>query len=229
MERVIEGTKNTSSRGGLFGHILLYGKPGTGKTLFAEKLAQVSHMDFAVMSGPAFDQFKPHEAIAEIKNLFTWANRTNNGLLLFIDECDSFLEDRATLSPERVRVLNEFINQTGTESRKVSLSLSLTATQLILLLMYSLTHSLTHSLTLSLSLPRCNHSSCWSLRPIDLTFLILQCKVVARNRSNSFHLRVTRCERCSIRMSTSTFVRSTNIADRCSSSGVVTAVSTVML
>jgi hypothetical protein len=69
--------------------------------------------------GPAFDQFAPHEAIVEIKNLFSWANKTRNGLLLFIDECDSFLEDRATLSPERVRVLNEFINQTGTESRKV--------------------------------------------------------------------------------------------------------------
>jgi len=148
MERVIEGTKNTSSRGGLFGHILLYGKPGTGKTLFAEKLAQVSHMDFAVMSGPAFDQFKPHEAIAEIKNLFTWANRTNNGLLLFIDECDSFLEDRATLSPERVRVLNEFINQTGTESRKVSLSLSLSLSHCHSI--YTFINVLTHSLSTSL-------------------------------------------------------------------------------
>eukprot|EP01096_Ripella_sp_DP13-Kostka_P015276 TRINITY_DN708_c0_g1_i1.p1 TRINITY_DN708_c0_g1~~TRINITY_DN708_c0_g1_i1.p1 ORF type:complete len:196 (-),score=63.51 TRINITY_DN708_c0_g1_i1:125-712(-) len=44
-----------------------------------------------------------------------------NGVLLFVDECDSFLEDRKTLSPERVRVLNEFINQTGTETRKFML------------------------------------------------------------------------------------------------------------
>jgi len=97
---------------------MLYGKPGTGKTLFAEKLARESNMDFAVMSGPSFDQFKPADAVVEIKNLFSWANRKKRGLLLFVDEADSFLEDRTTLDPERVRVLNEWLNQTGTESRK---------------------------------------------------------------------------------------------------------------
>jgi hypothetical protein len=87
--------------------------------MFAEKLARESKMDFALMSGPSFDQFKAPQAIVEIKNLFQWAQNSPRGLLLFIDECDSFLEDRSTLSPERVRVLNEFINQTGTESKKV--------------------------------------------------------------------------------------------------------------
>ena len=42
------------------------------------------------------------------------------GALIFIDEADSFLEDRDTLSPARIRVLNEFIYHTGTESRDVS-------------------------------------------------------------------------------------------------------------
>lgn len=43
------------------------------------------------------------------------------GALIFIDEADSFLEDREYLTPSRVRVLNEFIFHTGTESRNVSL------------------------------------------------------------------------------------------------------------
>lgn len=121
MDSVVTSTRNTSSRGGLFGHLLLYGKPGTGKSLFAERLAKESGLDFAMISGPSFDQFEPGEAITQIKNLFTWANSSRHGVLLFVDEADSFLEDRSTLNRERVRVLNEWINQTGTESRKFML------------------------------------------------------------------------------------------------------------
>ena len=46
---------------------------------------------------------------------------SRRGALIFIDEADSFLEDRDSLLPARVRVLNEFIYHTGTESRDVSL------------------------------------------------------------------------------------------------------------
>ncbi len=59
---------------------MLYGKPGTGKPCaFAlriihssfrqvkhcsqRRLARASGLDFAVMSGPSFDQFKPSDAI----------------------------------------------------------------------------------------------------------------------------------------------------------------------
>jgi ATPase family AAA domain-containing protein 3A/B len=61
--------------------------------------------DFALMTGPSFDQFKSNEAIVEIKALFSWAKKSKRGLLLFIDEADSFLEHRSTLNPERIRVL----------------------------------------------------------------------------------------------------------------------------
>lgn len=121
MSAVIAGTRVTADRGGYFGHMLLWGQPGTGKTLFAEKMAMECGMDFAIMSGPSFDQFHTKDAIVEIKNLFKWANRSARPVLLFVDEADSFLEDRSTLHPDRVRVLNEFINQTGTESRNFML------------------------------------------------------------------------------------------------------------
>jgi ATPase family AAA domain-containing protein 3A/B len=118
MDSIIQATRNTSSRGGFYGHVMLFGPPGTGKTLFAEKLARESKMDFALMTGPSFDQFKSNEAIVEIKTLFSWAKKSKRGLLLFIDEADSFLEHRSTLNPERIRVLNEWISQTGTETRQ---------------------------------------------------------------------------------------------------------------
>eukprot|EP00324_Dicrateria_rotunda_P000172 CAMPEP_0206167146 /NCGR_PEP_ID=MMETSP1474-20131121/26932_1 /ASSEMBLY_ACC=CAM_ASM_001110 /TAXON_ID=97495 /ORGANISM="Imantonia sp., Strain RCC918" /LENGTH=230 /DNA_ID=CAMNT_0053571599 /DNA_START=853 /DNA_END=1542 /DNA_ORIENTATION=+ len=117
MEGIIEATKNTADRGGIFGHILLHGAPGTGKTLFGMKLAQDSNMDFLMLSGSAFDQFDPKDAIMEINNLFKWVKQSKRGALIFIDEADSFLEDRDTLTPSRIRVLNEFIYHTGTESR----------------------------------------------------------------------------------------------------------------
>eukprot|EP00339_Tiarina_fusa_P029891 CAMPEP_0117012942 /NCGR_PEP_ID=MMETSP0472-20121206/10773_1 /TAXON_ID=693140 ORGANISM="Tiarina fusus, Strain LIS" /NCGR_SAMPLE_ID=MMETSP0472 /ASSEMBLY_ACC=CAM_ASM_000603 /LENGTH=231 /DNA_ID=CAMNT_0004716117 /DNA_START=172 /DNA_END=864 /DNA_ORIENTATION=+ len=117
MQGIIEATRNTASRGGIFGHVMLHGSPGTGKTLFAEKLAQDANMDFLMLSGPSFDQFEPKDAIVEINNLFEWVKKSKRGALIFIDEADSFLEDRDSLSPARIRVLNEFIYHTGTESR----------------------------------------------------------------------------------------------------------------
>ena len=86
-------TRKTKERKGLYGNLMLYGRPGifflffflvlffclnvsllltpfspfffsfsfisgTGKTLWAEKLAREAKMDFAVMSGPSFDQFE---------------------------------------------------------------------------------------------------------------------------------------------------------------------------
>jgi ATPase family AAA domain-containing protein 3A/B len=73
------------------------------------------------MSGSAFDQFKPGDAVTEVKNLFSWANSRPRGMIILIDECETFLESRDTLNPKRIRVLNEFLAQTGSESKKFML------------------------------------------------------------------------------------------------------------
>jgi len=52
-----------------------------------------------------------------VKSLFRWAKRSRHGLLLFVDEAETFLEDRKSLSREKIRVLNEWISQTGTETK----------------------------------------------------------------------------------------------------------------
>ncbi len=74
LERIVEGLKWTHYHRGYFSHLLLFGQPGTGKTLYAEKIAMEADMDFVMISGPSFDQFSAAEAIQEIKNLFGWAN-----------------------------------------------------------------------------------------------------------------------------------------------------------
>lgn len=119
LDQIVNAVTNTHKHKGFYAHLLLSGAPGTGKTLWARHLARRSGMDFALMSGSAFDAFKPSEAIQEIGSLFRWARSSRRGLILFIDEADSFLESRKMMSSsEKVRVLNEWISQTGTETSK---------------------------------------------------------------------------------------------------------------
>merc|ERR1719369_51801 len=44
-------TKNTKLNRGMYRNLLFHGPPGTGKTMFAKKLAMHSNMDYAVMTG----------------------------------------------------------------------------------------------------------------------------------------------------------------------------------
>lgn len=64
MDQISSGTKNTVRHKGFFAHIMLDGPPGTGKyflgiskllgkTMWAQKLARESKIDFALVSGPS--------------------------------------------------------------------------------------------------------------------------------------------------------------------------------
>jgi AAA+ superfamily predicted ATPase len=115
-QKIKEGKKNIFYR-----NVLLWGPPGTGKTMFAEKLALASGMEFATMSGSSFSKFDNGGGIRAMDDLFVWAGRSKKGLVVFIDEAESFLGERegTDVTSESYQLLTNFLNHTGTRSNKI--------------------------------------------------------------------------------------------------------------
>lgn len=118
-------TKNTKRNNGIYGNILMHGPPGTGKTMFAKKLARYSGMDYAIMTGGDLAPLG-RDGVTEIHKLFDWALTSRKGLLLFIDEAEAFLRKRSSerISEDLRAMLNAFLYRTGEQSDKFMLVLA---------------------------------------------------------------------------------------------------------
>ena len=106
-------------------HVLLYGAPGTGKTMVAKKLAQSTGMDFALMSGGDVGPLQA-DAVTQLHSLFRWAKMSRKGLLLFVDEAEAFLGNRkhSKMSENTHNALNALLYHTGGERRDFLLVLA---------------------------------------------------------------------------------------------------------
>lgn len=118
-------TKNTRQNRGMYRNILMHGPPGTGKTMFAKKLADHSGMDYAIMTGGDVGPMG-REGVTAIHKVFDWANTSRRGLLLFVDEADAFLRKRSSehISEELRSALNAFLYRTGEQNSKFMLVLA---------------------------------------------------------------------------------------------------------
>ena len=112
--KIKEGKTNVKYR-----NLMLYGPPGTGKTMFAKDLAKRSGLEYVFMSGSSFSKFKDGEGIEALDELFAWANNST-GLMIFIDESETFLLKREGMDPQSrsYQLLNNFLNYTGERSNK---------------------------------------------------------------------------------------------------------------
>jgi len=119
LQNIAKSTANTKANKAPYRHLLLHGPPGTGKTMFAKGLAKESGLHYAIMTGGDVAPLGK-DAVTEIHKMFDWANTTQKGVLLFVDEADAFLRKRSSekISEDLRNALNAFLYRTGEASKK---------------------------------------------------------------------------------------------------------------
>jgi len=78
--------------------VLLYGEPGTGKTLLARAIAGESNVSFISVAGAEFDEEYVGVGAARVRQLFETA-RENAPCIIFIDEIDALAHKRHSHDP----------------------------------------------------------------------------------------------------------------------------------
>ncbi len=94
--------------------IILYGEPGTGKTLLAKAIAGEAGVSFYAMSGSDFIQVYVGVGASRIRQLFKKA-KTNGKAVIFIDEIDAIGKKRGNSkggsSDEKDQTLNALLTE----------------------------------------------------------------------------------------------------------------------
>ncbi|NEZ47204.1 ATP-dependent zinc metalloprotease FtsH [Clostridium niameyense] len=95
--------------------IILYGEPGTGKTLLAKAVASEAKVPFYAVSGSDFIQVYVGVGASRIRQLFKKAKNNGGKAVIFIDEIDAIGKKRSSQkmggSEERDQTLNALLTE----------------------------------------------------------------------------------------------------------------------
>ncbi|HSW73670.1 MAG TPA: AAA family ATPase [Candidatus Limnocylindria bacterium] len=120
---LVKMTQNVKKNGGTFENVLLFGKPGTGKTLSIKLIAKNCNMDYMIIPAANVSQFLANgTAVEELNNLFATAAASRRGTIIVFDECETYLADRKTLDARAQEALGIFLSKTGTPSNKIMIA-----------------------------------------------------------------------------------------------------------
>lgn len=98
-------------------NMLIWGPPGTGKTMMAQRLARSSGLDFIYFSGSSLDQFSLEEALIKLHELFEYPKKTGKKMVIIIDEAERLLGKRSPSMPEKTaKILTDILTYLGTET-----------------------------------------------------------------------------------------------------------------
>ena len=92
--------------------VLLFGPPGTGKTMLMRALANEIHVGFYLIKAANMVSAMPGETEKRLANVFNIA-RKNMPCILFIDEIDSIGRDKAQIRGRRISKGNANPNTNG--------------------------------------------------------------------------------------------------------------------
>lgn len=90
--------------------VLLYGAPGTGKTLMARALAGEAGVPFFVANGADFVEMYVGVGASRVRSLFLKARKAGRAVI-FIDEIDAIGKKRDNTSDEREQTLNALLSE----------------------------------------------------------------------------------------------------------------------
>lgn len=90
--------------------VLLYGKPGTGKTLLAKAIAGEAKVPFFAVNGSSFDEIYVGVGALRVRSLFEKARKASP-CIIFIDEIDSVAKERYREHNYSEQTLNQLLEE----------------------------------------------------------------------------------------------------------------------